>query len=181
MKGINRKTIGFSWDRILCVFILLEFSSSSKENIAPITNLPLFILKPVNSSDTFIYQEQGCFGCMAAGVDSAAALMKSSFVIADFAFYPVNSVIKRYLERFVIWSCTVYEKVQKASPIFLPGRICLGAMQIDRFNSGAKEASSCDGWPRRTIQKPLCKTSCVLMAWDLAWKPHPGPWIYPNK
>lgn len=79
-KGINRKTIGFSWDRILCVFILLEFSSSSKENIAPITNLPLFILKPVNSSDTFIYQEQGCFGCIAAGVDSAAALGDEEFI-----------------------------------------------------------------------------------------------------
>lgn len=66
--------------------ILLEFSSSSKENIAPITNLPLFILKPVNSSDTFIYQEQGRFGCLAAGVDSAEALGDEEFVYCRFCF-----------------------------------------------------------------------------------------------
>lgn len=86
------------------MFILLEFSSSSKENIAPITNLPLFILKPVNSSDTFIYQEQGCFGCLAAGVDSAAALGdEGSFLLLPILlFISRNSVIKRYFERFVI-------------------------------------------------------------------------------
>lgn len=187
IKGINRKAIGFSWNGIPYVLVLLEFSSSSKEKIAPITNLLIFILKPVNSNDTSIYQEQGRFGCLAARIDCSAALGYEEFICYCRLCFSSNELCSKAIFQEIC--CLKYCCVQEGTES-KPGLSSWENMFRSNVNKQSRgksdegqriSSASCNGRPRGTVQKPLCKTSCVLMGWALAQRPHPGPWIYLNK
>lgn len=189
MRGINRKTIGFSWNRIHYVLVLLEFSSFTKYKIPPMTNVPKCIPGPMNSKDTAVSETERHFGCIAADKDCSTVLDYEHFICYCWlCFWYMNSVIK-VCSQEISYSkqCYVPEGTLQKSKPHLSSRQTLFRSNMNKQSrckstEGRRISSSFpNGQWRGTIQKPLCKSSCAFMAWDLARKPHPGPWIYPNK
>lgn len=153
--------MGFSWRQSpLCVHfarIQLIIKGKYSTNYKPTT----IYTEASKFSDTFIYQNRdvwlpGCrcgLECWSSWWWRLRLLLPICFLSSELCY---SNVERDYLhlKLYGVWEGA------EISPIFLPGRICLGAMQIDRFNSGTRKLLLCDGC-RRTIQETLCRNLTV--------------------